>query len=115
MATAFTRPDIRFATMNFRLNTMAPSSDENLVRFLEEFRNVGRYVLAYAQEGDGRSPMLMLDDPILKHDLHVREAWEIGRHDADSIGVMIDDDPIIPATQQDPPVRELIEWKRSLG
>ena len=115
MATAFTRPDMRFATMNFRLNTMAPSSDENLVRFLEEFRNVGRYVLAYAQEGDGRSPMLMLDDPILKHDLHVREAWEIGRHDADSIGVMIDDDPIIPATQQDPPVRELIEWKRSLG
>ena len=115
MTTAFTRPDIRFATINFQLNTMEPSSDENLFRFLEEFWKVGRYVLAYAQGGDERPPMLTLDDSILKHDLHVREAWEIGRHDADSIGVMADDDPILPAAQQHASVRELIEWKRSLG
>ena len=115
IATVLTRPNVRFATVNFQLNTMEPSSDENLVRFLEEFRKVGRYVLAYAQEDGGRSPMLLLDDSIVKHDLHVREAWEIGRHDADSIGVMADDDPILPTTLQDPPVRELLEWKRSLG
>ena len=115
MATAFDRPSVRFAMINFRLHTMNPSSDENLVRFLDGNRRFGHYVLAYALEDDGRSLRPMLEDSIVKRDLNVREAWEIGRHDLDSIGVLADDDPIVPATQQNPPVRELIEWKRSLG
>ena len=115
MATAFARPGVRFATINFRLNTMNPSFDENLVRFLDGVRKCGNYLLAYALEDDVSSLRPILDDAIVKHDLHVREAWEIGRHDADSVGVVEGDDPIVPATQQNPPVRELIEWKRSLG
>ena len=115
MATAFARPGVRFATINFRLNTMNPSSDEHLVRFLDGVRKCGNYVLAYALEDDVSSLRPVLDEAIVKHDLHVREAWKIGRHDADSVGVAEDDDPIVPATQQDPPVRELIKWERSLG
>ena len=93
---------------------MTLSSDENLVRFLEAFRKFGRYVLVPAIGDHARLPRPKLDDAIAKRDLHVREAWEVGRHDLDSIGVTADDDPIVPATQQEPPVRELIEWKRSL-
>ena len=115
MATAFARPGVRFATINFRVNTMNPTSDENLVRFLEGVQKSGDYVLTFALEYNASSLRPALDDAIVKHDLHVRNAWEIGRHDADSIGVVEEDDPIIPATEEAPPVQELIKWKRSLA
>ena len=115
MATAFAGRDIRYATINFRMNIMEPSSDENLARFLDALRKSGQYVLAHAQrDDDARSQKPIFDDAIGKRDLHVREAWEVGRHDLDSVGVLANDDPIVPATQRDPPVRELIDWKRSL-
>ena len=108
-------PDTRYTSIFSRIHTMVPASDENLVRFLGAFRKLGRYVLAYALAGDDtRSIRPVFADAIGKRDLNVREAWEVGRHDLDSVGILVDDDPIVPATQQDPPVRELIEWKRSL-
>ena len=115
LATAFAGPEIRYATVMFRRNTMEPSSDENLERFLDAVRTFGHYVLAHALgDNDPRSPRPIFDDAIGKRDLHVREAWEVGRHDPDSVGILPDDDPIVPATQEDPPVRELMEWQRSL-
>ena len=107
--------DTRYILSSYRIHTMVPTSDENLVRFLGSFRKLGHYVLAYALTGDDtRSIRPIFDDAIGKRELNVREAWEVGRHDLDSGGILVDDDPIVPATQQDPPVRELIEWKRSL-
>ena len=94
---------------------MEPSTDENLTRFVEAFHKTGQYVLAYAlMDNHSRPPRLMIGDSIAKCHLHVREAWEVGRHDLDSVGVNPDDNPIVPVSQQDPPVRELIKWKRSL-
>ena len=116
ISTAFAQPDVRYVTMISRVNTMEPSSDENLERFLDAFRKIGHYVLAHMQGDDtARSLRPIFDDAIGKKDLHVSDAWEVGRHDLDSVGVLADDDPIVPATQQNPPVRELIEWKRSLS
>ena len=109
-------PSVRYTNVISRMNTMTPSSDENLGRFLEAFRKSGRYVLAYALGGyNARLPRPIFDDAIGKRHLQVREAWEIGRHDLDSVGVLKEDAPIIPATEENPPVRELIEWKRTLN
>ena len=113
---AFAEPDIRYVTMTYRVNTMVPSSDVNLERFLDAFRKFGHYVLAHMEGVDKAGSLKpVFDDTIGKRDLHVREAWEVGRHDIDSVGVLEDDEPIVPANQQAPPVRELIEWKRSLA
>ena len=113
---ASAEPDTRYTIVISRANTMTPSSDENLVRFLKAFRKSGRYVLAHALGGDdAQIPMPIFDYAIVKSDLHVREAWEVGRHDLDSVGVLKEDAPIIPATEENPPVRELIEWKRTLN
>ena len=107
-------PDAWYIAIFSRVNTMEPSSDENLVRFLDAFRKLGHYSVVHVSgEISARSLRHILDDAIGKRDLHVREAWEVGRHDLDSAGVFVDDDPIVPANQQDPPVRELIDWKRS--
>ena len=108
-------PDTQYTSVISRIHTMVPTSDKNLAGFLGAFRKHGHYVLAHAvTEDDARPVRLIFDDAIGKRDLNVREAWEIGRHDLDSAGVLMDDDPIVPATQQNPPVRELIEWKQSL-
>lgn len=96
-----------------RSNTMAPASDVNLQRFLESYRAVGRYFLAGAESPDGRTnPRLASRIHILKHELNVRDAWQISKHDPDAMGVRADDDPIIPQGQQKAPVLELLKWLR---
>jgi hypothetical protein len=50
---------------------------------------------------------------LIKREFHVREAWEIGRHDMDSAAIHEDDAPIIPVGQENPPVLELLRWKRA--
>ena len=106
----------RYTSVISRINTMTPTSDDNLVRFLKAFEKCGLYVLSFAVADAGSPfPRLSLVDALGKRELQVREAWQVGRHDLDSVGITSDDVPVVPAAVQDPPVRELIEWKRSLG
>jgi hypothetical protein len=94
---------------------MEAASDLNLDRFLKSYRAFGHYVLAPATMRNGSSePELIRDHYLIKRELHVREAWEIGRHDVDSAAIHEEDTPIIPAGQKNPPVLELLRWKREL-
>lgn len=99
-----------------RLNTMEPTTDVNLNNFLISYKRHGCYTLAHAiLPGVTPVPDLMLKDCIIKRELHVRQAWEIGPNDLDGIGVMEDDDPIIPSDKASAPVLDLLRWKRSLN
>ena len=53
-------------------------------------------------------PEWLSDLSILKHQLVVREAWEIGENDSDISAVFDDDDPIIPAFVSDPPIERAL-------
>ena len=55
---------------------------------------------------------MVWDNRIAKRELHVHEAWEIDRHGLDSVGILADDDPIIPQGREDAPVFDLLRWKR---
>jgi hypothetical protein len=49
---------------------------------------------------------------ILKQELQIRDAWEIGVNDIDSSGVFLDDDVVIPREHaKDAAVLELLQWK----
>jgi hypothetical protein len=106
--------DVRYFAFVGRINTMQPDSGTNLNRFLESYSRVKGYILTAAlAQGDPPIPT-PIDCPFLiKNDLHVREAWEIGRHDPDGIVVHADDTPIVPSGQRNPPVAELLRWKQS--
>ena len=111
----FSRPDVRYTFFVTRTNTMEAASDLNLDRFLRSYKAFGYYVLAPAAMRNGSSePELIRDHYLIKRELHVREAWEIGRHDVDSAAIHEEDSPIIPAGQNNPPVVELLRWKREL-
>lgn len=110
----FTREDIKFAVMVFRLNTMNPSTDRNLNGFLASYTALGSYILTHAVIQDEASrPVFIRDNYIIKRELYVRDGWQIGRNDVDSAGIKEEDDPIIPADQENAPVLELLKWKRA--
>jgi hypothetical protein len=94
-----------------RMNTMEPSSDRNLTAFLAQYDLAKAYFLAPAVLHEGSSePEPILDKSILKRELNVRQAWEIGRNDIDSPGIRDDDEAVIPDGHSDAPVLDVIKW-----
>jgi hypothetical protein len=111
----FSRPDVRYTIFVTRTHTMEASSNLNLDRFLQSYKAFGCYFLAPAVTRNGLpEPELIRDHDLIKWELQVREAWKIGRHDVDSAAIIEEDTPIIPAGQKNPPVLELLSWKREL-
>lgn len=96
-----------------RVQTMTPSSSANLDAFLDNYARAKSFSLtcALAPSG-GRPPQFAARNWIRKPHLHVREAWQIGFNDLEVMGLLADDDPIIPAGQPDAPVLQLLRWKR---
>jgi hypothetical protein len=93
-----------------RIQTMTPSSSENLDRFLAEFERHGRFLLAPAHLPTLKAtPSVELELGIGKYDLAVRQGWEIGPNDPDLMALDPDDPPIIPANVTDAPVLKTLE------
>jgi len=106
--------DAVFFAVTQRVHTMTPDSSQNLDAFLEAYRDVGAYYVAPAVIGHGgQYPERIGEFQILKREVIVREAWEIGRNDPDSAGVLPQDDPIIPDGVSTAPVQDLLELKRT--
>jgi len=109
----YAKPDVRHAVFVSRVHTMEPATGSNLQRFLDSYNAFGGYLLAPAIAKDGVSePEVILDHSLIKRELHVREAWGIGRHDVDGVAIHEGDAVIVPPGQKNPPVLELLRWKR---
>jgi len=107
-------PGVRQVVSVSRMNTMEADSEVNLERFLRSYDKVKSYILTAAAMTPQRGFAFVPDCPgLIKRELHVRRAWEIGRNDPDSVAIFVDDTPIIPADQKSPPVTELLLWKRA--
>lgn len=87
---------------------MNPDSSENLERFIAAYQKAGEYILSQAKL-DGGQIHLAATNEIRKKRIVIREAWEVGPHEPDSVGIRLDDDPIIPQGVQDPPVVRTLE------
>jgi hypothetical protein len=104
---------VGLAVVLSRINTMEPPSSHHLDAFLANYKTAGAYWLGYCLRAPGSpNPELILDSAILKRDLYLRNAWEIGKNDLDGVGVLPGDIPVIPADHPDAPVLELLRWKQ---
>lgn len=105
-----------FTVVQSSCKTMSPSSDANLVRFLEAFRAWGQYGLTsarYAADAPGGME-LCWDWIVAKRGLIVRPAHEVGdQHDQDSVAIHPDDDPILPPGNEAPVVALLAKLRSS--
>jgi hypothetical protein len=89
------------------MKTMEPTSSQNLGTFLSLYQRCGRFGLAWADwDGVGAKPQF--DSLIIKRDLIIRDAWQIGLGDQDCVAIQGDDDPIIPSGEANPPIKELL-------
>jgi hypothetical protein len=103
---------VRYFTSVSRMKTMEPEFTFNIDMFLASYDRVKTYSLAPAFVNGPTSIPTIIDCPhFVKRNLSVREAWQIGRHDPDSVAIFSDDDPIIPSGEKVIPVKELLEFK----
>ena len=101
-----------FMIMN-RCNTMEPENDHNLSSFIALFHRFRHYWLIYATLApDGHSIDPVLSSSILKKQIVIREAWEIGINDEDCMAIQPDDEPFIPPNTVKPPILGLQNWLR---
>jgi len=111
-AAGFSHAGITRTVMIARIHTMEPSSNENLKRFLDSYDVCKSYFLTCGFL-EGQQLTMARENQLLKQQLIVREAWEIGPHDIDTVAIHEDDDPIIPDGQKDVPVLRALKRRRS--
>ena len=104
----------KLLTFMQRIHRMDATTSANLDRFLKEYGIHKRFVLVSAFMENNR-PIPNFDYAIGILEITVRNAWEIGINDLDGAGVLDDDAVIIPKGVADPPVKKLLEWKKSFG
>ncbi len=112
--------DSRLLFMVNRMCTMEPTTDRNLSGFLAKYDVFKAFFLAPAfLRDDSSEPEPILERSILKREINVRQAWEIGRNDSDSCGIREGDKPIIPKGQENAPILDVMRWlkqsRRSTG
>lgn len=92
---------------------MEPPDSRNLDLLVSSFQTAGRYIFLPAIMGAvGAPPKILSDVGILKRELIVRPAWQIGDNDPDFSALSLDDDPIVPEGVTDPPVERLFDRLR---
>lgn len=104
----------RMVAIGARVHTMEPSSNQNIDMFMNRYAKVEAYGIApCVLDSNDQIEEPMFEVHIKKWHLNVRNAWQIGLNDLDSVGVLPGDDPIIPDTELNPPVTELLKRKKS--
>lgn len=88
-----------------RFLQMTPPDSMNLDSFLEQYERKRKYIIAPGHfQNESTMPEIFLDFGIEKCELHVKQAWEIGRNEFELCAINEDDDPIIPEGIEDPPL-----------
>lgn len=88
----------KILTLVSRINRMILTSSKNLDNFLMAYKKaaVFFFFLAPAQMNEDEEPIPFPKLAIIKKQLFIREAWEIGENDPDISVLHKDDDPITP-------------------
>lgn len=106
--------DGHFITMSSRFHRMEPKNSSNLDNLLLGYQVFNKYILipAHVDKDFKMTPILELG--ILKTELKIKNAWEIGIHDFERVVITEEDNPIIPDNVSDAPILEVLKEKKML-
>lgn len=96
-----------------RIHEMNPNNSNNLEYAINTFNSRKEYKLfpcRMINEGKDLEPYF--DKGIIKRELNIRYAWEIGENDMEAVVIKKDDIPIIPENINDAPVLKVLKRKR---
>nr|WP_288810427.1 hypothetical protein [uncultured Sphingobacterium sp.] len=102
-----------FLSISPRFHLMEAKNDTNLKKLEELYQKYRKYVLmpAFLDKNFLTKPFINIG--ILKSELRIIDAWQVGLHDFARTAITDEDDPIIPEGQPNPPILELLEQKRN--
>lgn len=104
--------DGNLVSVSSRFHKMEPKENTNLTNLLTNYQHYRRYVLIPVQIDNNKKITTHLELGILKTELKVIDAWQIGIHDSEIIVITNDDNPIIPDDVIDAPILEVLKEKR---
>lgn len=96
-----------------RLNTMEPTSSQNLDRFLEDYNRAGCYFLVPV-EMKPTGPEPIMDLRIFKRNFSVSEAWQVGPNSQDVAAIKDPDRVFVPDGETNAPVHEIEKARQEL-
>lgn len=99
-----------FITPN-RFLKMTPVSDTNLSNFEKELEETGRkyFLIPSYIDPQIKEPELLWSCAILKQNIEIKNAWEVGENSWFSPAITPDDDPLIPPFVMDAPVSKVLK------
>ena len=99
-----------FITLNRSLK-MTPDDDTNLANFEKTLEQTGRkyYIAPSHLEQKGKVPELLWSCAILKENIEIKNAWEVGEDSWLSFAITPDDDPLIPPFVREAPVAKVLK------
>ena len=95
-----------------RFHEMNANSPDNLNNLISAYNYHRVFHLCPAEVSmNANMPKLFEEFSILKHEITIRNAWEIGLHDLDSVVIKKGDNPIIPDNVENAPILEVLKQK----
>jgi hypothetical protein len=104
--------DGQFITMSSRFHRMEPLNSTNLDNLLLSYQAFNKFILipAHVDKDFKMTPILELG--ILKTELKIKNAWEIGLHDFERVVITEEDNPVIPENVSNAPIIEVLKEKK---
>jgi hypothetical protein len=98
-------------SISSRFHKMEATSGVNLENLIKGYERFKKYILIPANVDSNYNMTPYLELGILKSELRVIEAWQIGVNDIERVVITKDDNPIIPDHIVDAPILELLNEK----
>lgn len=92
-----------------KTHDLVPTSSENLEKLIASYKSLGQYWLWPAEAKENRNPKHYYDKAILKKELSIINAWEIGLTDLNNIAIKPTDNPVIPNHITNAPILKVLE------
>ncbi len=98
-----------------RINEMVPTSSQNIDIFIKLFKAAGKFLLMPGMFSEvGKEVRIFPELAILKKELRLVQAWQIGEHDAEIMALDLEDEPEIPDDVENPPVHRALQRIKKL-
>ena len=88
------------------MNANSPENLNNLIGLFNTMKKYKLYPAKFSHSGNEIKPFF--DRSILKTTLIIKEAWEIGENDLDSVVIKGNDRPIIPEGNTEAPILKIL-------
>jgi hypothetical protein len=102
-------------TLASRYHELNATKPDNLENLLVGYKHFKKFRLCLAKMVDKKTGHIIpyYETAIIKKELHIRNAWEIGENDMDMVVIKSGDLPIIPSEVNNAPVLDLLKKKKS--